>query len=198
MMRAVWHGVVLAEAPRTIRLEGNHYFPAESLRREFFVASSTKTVCPWKGLARYYTVRVGENVNPDAAWYYPLVAHLVDPAPRGRGDPRQPRPHPNTGFAGGGLGQAHRPDLGVGEGDPRHRPVVGGLPVLAEDVGGGDASLVHRHVREGALAGDVPNGPHPVRGAHPLVDLDHAGPLVQADRAYAESGQIGAPAGSHQ
>jgi uncharacterized protein (DUF427 family) len=77
MMRAVWHGVVLAEAPRTIRLEGNHYFPAESLRREFFVESSTKTVYPWKGLARYYTVRVGENVNPDAAWYYPNPSPLA-------------------------------------------------------------------------------------------------------------------------
>lgn len=77
MMRAVWHGVVLAETPRTIRLEGNHYFPAESLRREFFVVSSTKTVCPWKGLARYYTVRVGDHVNPDAAWYYPHPSPLA-------------------------------------------------------------------------------------------------------------------------
>ena len=70
MMRAVWNGVVLAEAPRTVRVEGNHYFPPESLRQEYFVESRTKTVCPWKGLARYYTVTAGGEVNPDAAWYY--------------------------------------------------------------------------------------------------------------------------------
>jgi uncharacterized protein (DUF427 family) len=70
MMRAVWNGVVLAEAPRTFRLEGNHYFPPESVRREYVVESPTKTVCPWKGLARYYTVIAGDEVNPDAAWYY--------------------------------------------------------------------------------------------------------------------------------
>jgi uncharacterized protein (DUF427 family) len=70
MMRAVWNGVVLAEAPRTVRVGGNHYFPPETLRREYFVESRTKTVCPWKGLARYYTVTAGGEVNPDAAWYY--------------------------------------------------------------------------------------------------------------------------------
>lgn len=70
MMRAVWNGVVLAEAPRTVRVEGNHYFPPESLRRDYFVDSPTKTVCPWKGLARYYTVMVDGDANPDAAWYY--------------------------------------------------------------------------------------------------------------------------------
>lgn len=70
MMRAVWNGVVIAEAPRTVRVEGNHYFPAESLRREFFVESSTKSVCPWKGRARYYTVLAHGETNPDAAWYY--------------------------------------------------------------------------------------------------------------------------------
>lgn len=49
MMRAVWNGVVLAEALRTVRVEGNHYFPPESLRREYLLASRTKSVCPWKG-----------------------------------------------------------------------------------------------------------------------------------------------------
>ena len=77
LMRAVWNGVVLAEAPRTVRVEGNHYFPPESLRQEYFVESRTKTVCPWKGLARYYTVTAGGEVNPDAAWYYPKPSPLA-------------------------------------------------------------------------------------------------------------------------
>ncbi len=77
MMRAVWNGVVLAEAPRTVRVEGNHYFPPASIHRDYFVESSTKTVCPWKGLARYYTVAVGGEVNPDAAWYYPKPSPLA-------------------------------------------------------------------------------------------------------------------------
>lgn len=71
MYRAVWHGVVLAEAEKAKWVEGNRYFPPESLRREYFVDSPMRTVCPWKGVARYYTVSVGDEVNPDAAWYYP-------------------------------------------------------------------------------------------------------------------------------
>jgi uncharacterized protein (DUF427 family) len=71
MMRAVWNGVVLAETPRTVRVEGNHYFPPESLRREYFSDSSTTSVCPWKGLAHYYTIVVNGAANPDAAWRYP-------------------------------------------------------------------------------------------------------------------------------
>jgi uncharacterized protein (DUF427 family) len=82
MMRAVWNGVVLAEAPRTVRVEGNHYFPPDSLRKEFFVDSATKTVCLWKGLARYYTVLVDGEANLDAAWYYrnpsPLARRIKD------------------------------------------------------------------------------------------------------------------------
>lgn len=77
MMRAVWNGVVLAEAPRTVRVEGSHYFPPESVHLEYLVESSTKTVCPWKGLARYYTVTAGGEVNPDAAWYYPKPSPLA-------------------------------------------------------------------------------------------------------------------------
>jgi len=77
MIRAVWNGVVLAEAPRTVRLEGNHYFPADSLRREYLEDSPTTTRCPWKGRARYYTVVVDGTVNPDAAWYYPKPSPLA-------------------------------------------------------------------------------------------------------------------------
>ncbi|MGW3509669.1 DUF427 domain-containing protein [Streptomyces sp. NPDC000994] len=70
MMRAVWKGTVLAEAERTVVVEGNHYFPPESLHREYFTESRTRSLCFWKGLARYYTVTVAERTNPDAAWSY--------------------------------------------------------------------------------------------------------------------------------
>lgn len=76
MIRAVWNGAVIAEAAETVRLEGNDYFPAETVRREFLVDSPTTTVCPWKGTAHYYTVSVDGQLNPDAAWYYP------DPSPQ--------------------------------------------------------------------------------------------------------------------
>lgn len=58
MIRAVWNGTVLAEAPRTVRVEGNHYFPPESLHREHLIESPTTSICPWKGLAHYYNVVV--------------------------------------------------------------------------------------------------------------------------------------------
>lgn len=77
MYRAVWKGVVLAETYRTVRLEGNHYFPPESLNGAYFHDSATKTVCPWKGLARYYTIAVDGEVNSDAAWYYPRPSPLA-------------------------------------------------------------------------------------------------------------------------
>ncbi len=77
MIRAVWNGVVLAETPRTVRVEGNHYFPPESLHRQYFGDSRTTSLCPWKGKARCYTVTVGDAVNPDAAWYYPNPSPLA-------------------------------------------------------------------------------------------------------------------------
>ena len=70
-MKAVWHGKVLAKSDETILIEGNHYFPPASIRREFFTASNTHTTCPWKGEASYYTVVVDGETNEDAAWYYP-------------------------------------------------------------------------------------------------------------------------------
>jgi uncharacterized protein (DUF427 family) len=72
-MRAVWHNAVLAESDDTIVVEGNHYFPPDSIRREHFRPSDTHTTCPWKGEASYYDVVVGTEVNKDAAWYYPEV-----------------------------------------------------------------------------------------------------------------------------
>ncbi|MBA3488166.1 MAG: DUF427 domain-containing protein [Longispora sp.] len=80
MLRAVWNGVVLAESEDTVRLEGNHYFPATSLSRAYLVESETTTRCAWKGVARYYHVIVDGKVNPDAAWYYPQpspAAHTI-------------------------------------------------------------------------------------------------------------------------
>lgn len=77
MVRAVWNGTVLAEADDTVRLEGNYYFPPESVNRDYVTASPTRTICPWKGVARYYNVVVDGEVNPDAAWYYPHPSPLA-------------------------------------------------------------------------------------------------------------------------
>jgi uncharacterized protein (DUF427 family) len=71
MPRAVWNGQVLAESAETVVVEGNHYFPPDALRKEFFQPSETHTVCGWKGLCSYYDVVVGGERNKDAAWYYP-------------------------------------------------------------------------------------------------------------------------------
>jgi uncharacterized protein (DUF427 family) len=76
-VRAVFNGAVLAESNDTVVLEGNHYFPPESLRREFFTESRSHTLCPWKGIASYYTVTVDGVSSPDAAWYYPLPSPLA-------------------------------------------------------------------------------------------------------------------------
>jgi len=71
MPKAVWNGTTLAESDKTVVVEGNHYFPPESVVRSHFKASATHSVCPWKGTASYYTVEVDGRENPDAAWYYP-------------------------------------------------------------------------------------------------------------------------------
>ena len=70
-MKATWNNAVLAESNETIVVEGNHYFPAESIHREHFRDSATHTTCSWKGEASYYDVVVNDEVNKDAAWYYP-------------------------------------------------------------------------------------------------------------------------------
>ncbi len=71
MPRAVWNGAVVAESDETVMVEGNHYFPPESVNLEYFEASELKTRCPWKGLASYYDVVVDGDRYSDAAWYYP-------------------------------------------------------------------------------------------------------------------------------
>lgn len=69
-MKATWNGAVLAESDATIVVEGNHYFPRESLAPEHFEPSDHRTVCPWKGDASYFDVVVDGQVNPNAAWTY--------------------------------------------------------------------------------------------------------------------------------
>ncbi|MFQ6613504.1 MAG: DUF427 domain-containing protein [Fidelibacterota bacterium] len=69
-MKAIWNNKILAESHDTIVVEGNHYFPPESVNREFFRDSDSQTVCPWKGLASYDSLVVDGQENTDAAWTY--------------------------------------------------------------------------------------------------------------------------------
>lgn len=71
MPTARWNGTVIAESDDTVVVEGNHYFPPESVNQAFFEASDSHTICPWKGEARYKSIVVDGKRNPDAAWYYP-------------------------------------------------------------------------------------------------------------------------------
>jgi uncharacterized protein (DUF427 family) len=81
-MKAIWKNVTLAESNATVVVEGNQYFPPDSLNKQNLKGSDTRTTCPWKGLASYYDVVVGSDVNKDAAWYYPnpkeAAAHIKD------------------------------------------------------------------------------------------------------------------------
>jgi uncharacterized protein (DUF427 family) len=69
-MRAIWQGAVLAQSDNTVVVEGNHYFPPDSISWKYFRDSDHHTICPWKGTASYHDVVVGDTVNKDAAWYY--------------------------------------------------------------------------------------------------------------------------------
>lgn len=71
MAKAVWNGAVIAESNETVVVEGNHYFPPESVSREYLSDSTTTSRCWWKGKASYYDVVVDGETNTDAAWYYP-------------------------------------------------------------------------------------------------------------------------------
>lgn len=70
-MKAVWNDAVLAESDKTIVVEGNHYFPPDSIKRDYFKKSETHSFCGWKGMASYYSVVVNGKENKDCAWYYP-------------------------------------------------------------------------------------------------------------------------------
>lgn len=72
-MKAIWNGTVIAESDDTVIIEGNHYFPPESIKQEYFKGSETHSMCPWKGKASYYSLEVDGATNADAAWYYPEV-----------------------------------------------------------------------------------------------------------------------------
>lgn len=70
-MKAIWNNEIIAESDATVVIEGNHYFPKESIKSEFYKESNTSTNCHWKGDASYYSLEVGGKKNEDAAWYYP-------------------------------------------------------------------------------------------------------------------------------
>lgn len=70
-MKAIWNNQIIAESSETIVIENNHYFPPDSIKTEFFDDSSTTSSCPWKGEARYKSIKVNDEINKDAAWYYP-------------------------------------------------------------------------------------------------------------------------------
>ena len=71
MVEARWHGALIARSDDTVVVEGNHYFPADSVDAAVLQPSGTNTICPWKGTAHYHTLTIGDAANPDAAWYYP-------------------------------------------------------------------------------------------------------------------------------
>lgn len=76
-MKAYWNGELIAESDDTVVVEGNHYFPPSSIKKEFFTESTTHSVCPWKGTANYYSLDVDGSENKDAAWYYPETSELA-------------------------------------------------------------------------------------------------------------------------
>ena len=72
-MKATWNNQIVAQSSETVIVEGNHYFPAESLNKEYFKESAHRSHCPWKGEAHYYSLHVDGADNRDAAWYYPAA-----------------------------------------------------------------------------------------------------------------------------
>ncbi|HEA22626.1 hypothetical protein LCGC14_2237010 [marine sediment metagenome] len=70
-MKAIWNNTVIAESDATVVVENNHYFPADSIKKDYFTASDKHSTCPWKGEASYYSLEVDGQKNKDAAWYYP-------------------------------------------------------------------------------------------------------------------------------
>jgi len=70
-MKAIWNNTLIAESNETVKLEGNYYFPPDSVMTQFLRASSTHTICSWKGKASYFDIVIDDSINRDAAWYYP-------------------------------------------------------------------------------------------------------------------------------
>jgi uncharacterized protein (DUF427 family) len=76
--QATWNGEVIADSSDTVVVEGNQYFPTADVRADVLRPSETHTTCHWKGLASYYDVVVGDDVNKDAAWYYPEPSEAAE------------------------------------------------------------------------------------------------------------------------
>lgn len=76
-MKAIWNNTIVAESDQTKVVEGNHYFPRESLHKEYFKSSKTTSTCHWKGIAAYYNLEVDGDINKDAAWYHPEPSELA-------------------------------------------------------------------------------------------------------------------------
>jgi len=70
-MKAIWNTEINAESNTTIVVEGNQYFPPDSINKEFFENSEQHSTCPWKGEASYKSLNVKGKSNANAAWYYP-------------------------------------------------------------------------------------------------------------------------------
>ncbi|SRX54207.1 DUF427 domain-containing protein [Aequorivita sp. CIP111184] len=77
-MKAIWNNKTIAETKETVKIENNHYFPSDAIKKEFFKPSNTHTHCPWKGEASYFTIEVDGKQNKDAAWYYPNPKPAAD------------------------------------------------------------------------------------------------------------------------
>ena len=77
MVKAIWNGKELAASDDCIVIEGNQYFPPDSINKEYFKKSSNNSTCPWKGIASYYHLEVEGEVNQDAAWYYPAPSEAA-------------------------------------------------------------------------------------------------------------------------
>lgn len=77
-MKAIWNDEIIADSNKTLKIEGNAYFPPESINRAFFKETETQTVCHWKGTASYYDIEVNGTINKDAAWSYPNPSGLAD------------------------------------------------------------------------------------------------------------------------
>lgn len=76
-MKAIWNNTVIAESDNTLVVEGNHYFPDDSVKKEYLEESDHHSVCPWKGTASYYHLNVDGEINEDAVWYYPEPKHMA-------------------------------------------------------------------------------------------------------------------------
>ena len=76
-MKAIWNDTIIAESEETIKIEGNQYFPPESIKKEYFHESNNTSRCIWKGKAKYLSVTIDGKTNQDCAWFYPKPSFLT-------------------------------------------------------------------------------------------------------------------------